>query len=63
MAITRPAQVMLKTVLDSRGHVTLVFFALIELKKKWSNFVFKTIIRQLNCFLSSLLQGWTRVKT
>ena len=62
MAITRPAQVMRKTVLNSRGHVTLVFSHQLNSKSNGPIF-FKTIIRQRNCFLSSGLQGWTRVKT
>lgn len=61
MAITRPAQVMRKTVLNSRGHVTLVFSHQLNSKSNGPIF-FKTIIRQRNCFLSSGLQGWTRVK-
>lgn len=60
MAITRPAQVMRKTVLNSRGHVTLVFSHQLNSKSNGPIF-FKTIIRQRNCFLSSGLQGWTRV--
>ena len=63
MAITRPAQVMRKTVLNSRGHVTLVFSHQLNSKSNGPIF-FKTIIRQRKkCFLSSGLQGWTRVKT
>ena len=52
MAITRPAQVMRKTVLNSWGHVTLVFSHQLNSKSNGPIF-FKTIIRQRNCFLSS----------